>query len=71
MQSDAKDYVTGEVWAMPIETAPLGKKLIAINEGGVAVFAVLTSGNRDMFTHWYPLPRVPKDAKLRLAGEQR
>lgn len=62
--SDAKGYVVGEVWAMPIDTAPLGKKLLAINEGGVCVFAVLTSANRDMFTHWYPLPRVPKNAEL-------
>lgn len=40
--------------------APTGKKLLLVNEGGVLVFGVLTSENRDHFTQWSELPKKAK-----------
>ncbi len=48
------------VWNFDMSAAPHGRKLIALNPGKVAVFAVLSSRNLKDFTAWYPLPRIPK-----------
>jgi hypothetical protein len=40
--------------------APLGRKVIAINPGGVAVFAVLSKDNLKHFIEWAPLPKRAK-----------
>ena len=50
-------------WNTDMSKAPHGRKLIALNPGGVAVFAVLSSRNLKDFTAWYPLPRIPKDVQ--------
>lgn len=47
-------------WHTDMSKAPHGRKLIALNPGGVAVFAVLSARNLKDFTAWYPLPRIPK-----------
>ena len=48
-------------WNTDMSKAPHGRKLIALNPGGVAVFAVLSARNLKDFTAWYPLPRLPKN----------
>ncbi len=45
-------------WNTDMSKAPHGRKLIALNPSGVAVFAVLSSRNLKDFTAWYPLPKV-------------
>ncbi len=45
-------------WNFDMSAAPHGRKLIALNPGGVAVFAVLSSRNLRDFQAWYPLPKV-------------
>lgn len=42
--------------------APLGRKLIAINLGGVACFEILTKRNLQDYIAWAPLPKMPKVA---------
>ena len=43
-----------------MHNAPLGKKLIAINPGGVAVFAVLNKDNLKHYIEWCELPKKAK-----------
>lgn len=45
-------------WNFDMSAAPHGRKLIALNPGGVAVFAVLSSRNLRDFHAWYPLPKI-------------
>jgi len=44
-------------WCTDMSAAPHGRKLIALNPSGVAVFAVLSARNLKDFTAWYPLPK--------------
>lgn len=48
-------------WNFDMTSAPHGRKLIALNPSGVAVFAVLSARNINDFCGWYPLPRIPKE----------
>ena len=59
--SDAKEYITGDYYYFDIETAPLNKKLIALNSGGVAIITHITHDNKNDFLGWFPLPRKRKD----------
>lgn len=43
-----------------MELAPTGRKLIALNHGGVACFATLNSTNKKDFKAWSPLPKERK-----------
>jgi len=45
------------VWCTDMDKAPHGRKLIALNPSGVAVFAVLSARNLRDFQAWYPLPK--------------
>jgi len=47
---------------MNMAECPLGRKLLALNHGGVACFATITNTNRDDFQGWCALPKVPKKA---------
>lgn len=40
-----------------MHNAPMGQKVLVINEGGVAVFAKLNKTNLHHFTEWCPLPK--------------
>ena len=40
---------------------PRGVKLILVTTERVAVFGVLTEANRQHFTHWEPLARIPDE----------
>lgn len=44
-------------WNTDMTAAPHGRKLIALNPSGVAVFAVLSARNVNDFKAWYPLPK--------------
>lgn len=64
MRNDASPVVVSEdVYYYPMDTAPLGKKVIALNEGGVAVFAVLTRDTLGHYKGWHPMIKERKDAK--------
>lgn len=62
MSSDSDNYATRPDWTMNpnMSEAPLGKKLLLLNEGGVLVFGTLTNNNRDCFIQWSELPRKAK-----------
>ena len=45
-------------WCTEMDKAPHGRKLIALNPSGVAVFAVLSARNLKDFHAWYPLPKL-------------
>lgn len=55
-----------------MRSAPMGRKIMALNEGGVAVMTVLNNTNVDHFTAWAPLPKkkpnnlLPEDTERRL-----
>jgi hypothetical protein len=46
-----------------MDKAPIGGKLIVLNPGNVAAFAVLSSTNKKYFKAWAPLPRIRQDMK--------
>lgn len=46
-----------------MQSAPLGRKLLALNHGGVAAFASLTENNLKYFKAWCALPKVPIEHK--------
>ena len=46
-----------------MKAAPLGGKVIVLNPGNVATFAILTNVNRKDFKAWAPLPKIRKDKK--------
>lgn len=50
-------------WIFDMQTAPLGRKLLALNHGGVAAFASLTENNLKHFKAWCALPKIPKEHK--------
>lgn len=61
MKNDASPVVTSDEvrFRSDMENAPLGKKIQAINEGGVAVYTVL---NRETAKHYIEWLEVPKRA---------
>lgn len=57
-----KPVTTPEMYFnMDMTTAPRGGKLIVLNPGRVATFAVISERNRDDFLGWAPMPKIPKD----------
>lgn len=46
-----------------MEVAPLGGKLIVLNPGNVATFAILSSSNKKYFKAWAPMPKIRSDMK--------
>lgn len=60
--------VTGHApqWCLDMKSAPTGRKLMALNSGGVAVFASLTPSTLKHFVAWCPLPRLTPEQKLQL-----
>lgn len=44
-------------------SAPLGGKLIVLNPGNVATFAILNSTNKKYFKAWAPMPKIRQDMK--------
>jgi hypothetical protein len=43
----------------PISTCPRGVKVQLLGKGGVAMYGIFTR-NDTFYTHWAPLPKVPK-----------
>jgi hypothetical protein len=50
-------------WNFDMSTAPAGRKLLALNPGHVACFALITNNNRADFRAWCALPKIPKEMK--------
>lgn len=73
MQNEKNDYLlnrdqtvavanptSGPYW-IPIGTdTPMGVKLQLLGKGGVAAYG-LWNGKETFWTHWAPLPRLPKE----------
>jgi hypothetical protein len=45
-------------WELDLSLAPKGRKLLAMNPSGVAVFATLSASNLKYFVAWCPLPKL-------------
>lgn len=56
---DANPVATSDQWRMrkDMENAPIGRKLLLINPGGVLVFGTLTNETRNHFLEWAYLPK--------------
>ena len=53
--------VAENIYWLPIETAPLGRKVLLLGSGGVAMLGIY---DRDpFFVGWFPLPKVRHDKK--------
>lgn len=50
-------------WNLDMRSAPTGRKLLALNPGGVAVFASLTPSTLKYFRAWCPLPKLTAEQK--------
>lgn len=51
------------MWNLDMAAAPLGRKVLALNPGGVAVFAALTPSTLKHFRAWCPLPKLTVEQK--------
>jgi hypothetical protein len=51
--------VAQEVWFMPISGCPTGVKVQLLGAGGIPQYGYY-NGKDNFWTHWAPLPRVPK-----------
>lgn len=50
-------------WNLDMAAAPVGRKLLALNPSGVAVFASLTPSTLKYFRAWCPLPKLTIEQK--------
>lgn len=50
-------------WSTDMTKAPLGRKLLAINPSGVAVFASITPSTMKHYLAWCSLPKFTQDQK--------
>lgn len=46
-----------------MDAAPKGGKLLVLNHGNVATFAVLSDRNKRDFKAWAPMPKIRKDKR--------
>ena len=58
-------------WDMEMGHAPMGRKLIALNPGGVAVFASITPSTAHHYLAWCSLPKLTKQQKEIVFERQR
>lgn len=58
-------------WSLDMSKAPMGRKLLALNPGGVAVFASLTPSTLKHFIAWCSLPKLTPEQKKEIARVQR
>ena len=58
------------LWSLDMSKAPLGQKLLAMNPGGVAVFASLTPSTLKHFIAWCGLPKLTPDQKEEIYNVQ-
>jgi len=62
ISSDGSTAVDYEYFWQPISSCPLSVKVQLLGRGGVAHYGVFF-GVDDFYTHWAPLPKIPKDSK--------
>lgn len=62
MTNDANPVASTDALRMrsDMHNAPMGKKLLLINEGGVLVTGVLTNDNRKFYLEWQFVPKRAK-----------
>jgi len=59
INKDSAVAVDLDYYWRPIQTCPRGVKVQLLGTGGVAIYGNY-HGDK-FFTHWAPLPRIPKD----------
>ena len=64
--SSSAVVTTDSVFYLPMRTAPMGQKLIALGPGGCGVFEQLNHRNAKDYYGWFPMPKVPVDNPIRL-----
>ena len=62
IDSSGQAAVDSTYFWQPISTCPRGVKVQLLGEGCVAMYGILNRDN-SFFTHWAPLPKIPKDVK--------
>lgn len=61
MSDQSKSYVAGVCeWNYDMQTAPVGKRCLLLNAGGVAVIGLVPSREYSFFKAWAPLPKRDK-----------
>jgi hypothetical protein len=50
-------------WSLDMKSAPMGRKLMALNPSGVAVFASITPNTAHHYLAWCSLPKLTKQQK--------
>ena len=50
-------------WSLDMSKAQMGRKLMALNPSGVAVFASITPSTAHHYLAWCSLPKLTKDQK--------
>ena len=58
--ANSQPVATGPVYYYPMETGPIGQKVILCTEGRVAVFGVITEATRLFYVGWHPLMKIRK-----------
>lgn len=61
ISTDGTIAVATEYYWQPISTCPLSVKVQLLGRGGVAHYGTYF-GTDDFYTHWAPLPRIPKES---------
>lgn len=52
--------VADDLTYLPMDTCPIGVKVLLLNRGGVAVLGVVRKGELDEWRGWFPLPKERK-----------
>lgn len=55
--------VADDITYLPMETCPIGVKVLLLNRGGVAVLGVVRKGELDEWRGWFPLPKERKNER--------
>lgn len=60
LTSDRAAAVDQDYYWRRMETCPLGAKVLLLNDGGVAIFGLVSTHTRGSFKGWAPLPKKPE-----------
>jgi hypothetical protein len=58
-------------WSLDMKSAPMGRKLLALNPGGVAVFASITPSTAHHYLAWCSLPKLTPEQKETIFQKQK
>lgn len=61
LDSTGTAAVDADYFWRPIESCPRGVKVQLLGLGGVAVYGHFNGSQKTFWTHWAPLPKLPKE----------